>query len=144
MRIPFSVSLHLTPSSSLSFEWHPVIGLPSQDSKQSLIVPGQGTASANIRCLGCDMTKEDFEYPPTYFHEIDPESFPLGACKDGELRTGDKANAIAHANWSVDTADNRWKLSKENEMEFKKNTIVSPRSLCSTRQLRKSRMVLCM
>ena len=56
VRIPFSVSLHLTPSSSLSFEWHPVIGLPSQDSKQSLIVPGQGTASANIPCLGCHMT----------------------------------------------------------------------------------------
>ena len=118
VRIPFCMPLDLAPSSSLSFEWHPLIGLPSQDTKKSLIVSGQGMASVKKPCLGCDMTKEDFEYPPTYFHEIDLESFPLGACKDGELRTGDKANAIAHANWSVDTADNRWKLSKENEMEF--------------------------
>jgi hypothetical protein len=67
--------LHLALSISLSFDWHPVIRLPSQDTKQSLIESGQGTASVPKPCLGCDMTKEDFEYPPTYFYEIDPE-FP--------------------------------------------------------------------
>ena len=74
-----------------SGDWTAISG--HQNPKQSFIVSGQGMYG---------------KYQKTF--EIDLESFPLGACKDGELRTGDKANAIAHANWNVDTFFRNWKL----------------------------------
>ena len=46
-------------------------------------------------------------------------SFPLSACKDGELRTGDKANDMAHANWNVDTDKNQRKLSNAKDIKLK-------------------------
>ena len=118
-RIAFCLPLQLAENSSLSFEWHPVIGLPSQDTKQSLIVSGQGTASVKKPCLGCDLIKKDFEYPPTWFHDIDPVNFPMADCKDGELRTGDKANHIAYANWLISTDEGGRKLSTAKDMEYK-------------------------
>lgn len=120
LRLPFYAPIKSLPlGCTVNFRWDQVLAFPSQDTKMSVIVSGQGTCSVLCPCLVCDMKKSDFEFPPVYFSLLDPETFPAAECKDGQLRTGTHSNQSKHQEWCDLTNHSQYRISKSKEMEYK-------------------------
>jgi hypothetical protein len=136
----FRVSFVLSTEWTLDLECLRVVGFPAHDTKQALLVSGQGGASDSCPCLVCVALSKNFNDPPKWMYEFDPyseflefwEFFSLDQFsetnetrEDAPLRQGEFANEHLHGLWLEFTGRGKYKASNEAALRAKQTLVYS-------------------
>lgn len=109
-------ALVVPPESKFEVSLRHVVGFPSNDTKQSLLVAGQGTATNQCCCLVCVEDKNNFtKHIPKWQQEME-ENAMTSDHTPAPLREGEYANEALYETWRKRTHDETIKPNKEDRL----------------------------
>jgi hypothetical protein len=103
------------------------IGFPSHDTKQGLILSGQGTAADSCSCLTCIALAKEFWKPQEWMEKYDQGNGILKrvGAGDAPLREGEYSNRVLYERFKEVTDDGNYKLSNKGLLKVRQTEVYS-------------------
>lgn len=117
--LPFVVSEKETVAT-----FYHCIGIPAHDTKQGLILSGQGTASDSCCCLTCISLSKEFWKPQEWMEKYDQDNPILKRQGGGDapLREGLNSNQASYERFKEATDDGNYKHSEKALLALKRSS----------------------
>lgn len=125
----FKTSLVVLETETLNASFTRVTGFLLHDTKEGLIVSGQGTASSSCPWLVSIAHKIDFRFPLPWMSDVAPQHFAEADCRAFDAQDGDNRNDKSNERWIVLTRDDT-KILQARTLSTSVAASVSPRNHC--------------